>query len=68
LKFNSVFDIHKLQPFFPPIEQLFKTEILDNPVNYAVLNTKDTIANTKNNILSTKNTILNSLNELRNKV
>ena len=36
LKFNSVFDIHKLQPFFPPIEQLFKTEILDNPVNYGI--------------------------------
>ena len=36
LKFNSVFDIHKIQPFFPPIEQLFKTEILDNPVNYGI--------------------------------
>lgn len=56
LKFNSVFDIHKLQPFFPPIEQLFKTEILDNPVNYGI--------KFNSNIQSITNNILkNSLGE-----
>jgi hypothetical protein len=50
LKFNSVFDIHKLQPFFPPIEQLFKTEILDNPVNYGI-KFNSSIQSITNNIL-----------------
>ena len=50
LKFNSVFDIHKLQPFFPPIEQLFKTEILDNPVNYGI-KFNSNIQSITNNIL-----------------
>ena len=50
LKTPSAFGVEKLQPFFPPIEQLFKTEILDNPVNYG-LKFNSNIQSITNNIL-----------------
>jgi hypothetical protein len=36
LKVQSAFGVHKLQPFFPPIETLFKTETLDRAFEYGI--------------------------------
>jgi len=36
LKVPSAFGVDKLQPFFPPIETLFKTESLDRPMDYGI--------------------------------
>jgi len=35
-RMSSLFDVHKLQPFFPPIECLFKTETLDRVSEYGI--------------------------------
>ena len=31
-----MFGVQKIQPFFPPIEALFKTEVLDRPLDYGI--------------------------------
>jgi hypothetical protein len=31
-----MFGVQKIQPFFPPIETLFKTEVLDRPLEYGI--------------------------------
>ena len=36
LKINSFFGVQKLQPYFPPIEVLFKTESLDRVFEYGI--------------------------------
>jgi len=33
---SPMFGVHKIQPFFPPIESLFKTEVLDHPLDYGI--------------------------------
>jgi hypothetical protein len=46
----SMFGVDKLQPFFPPIECLFKTNVLDNSLDYGIKFPDPIVSSTNSNI------------------